>query len=187
MKTIFLELPLTEDKIQNLNIADKIMLSGKLITARDAAHFRMAESLSRGEIFLPDNLSLKDYTIYYCGPTPAKKGFPIGSCGPTTSGRMDVFTQILFKNGLRSMIGKGKRNQQTIDLIKQYKGVYLIAIGGAGAMYASCVINKKCLVWEDLGTEAIYELTVKDFPCYVGIDFKGNDIYNFKEKQGNFI
>ena len=158
-------LPFTAEMISSLKIGEKLLLSGKLITARDAAHQRMSELLKRGES-LP--FDLRENCIYYCGPTPAKPGFPIGACGPTTSGRMDVYAQLLFENGMRSMIGKGERSLKVVELIKKYQGVYLIAIGGAGALYGQCVTRSRCIAWSDLGAEAVYEIEVVDFPCFVG-------------------
>ena len=159
-----INLPFTEEIVRTLKTGDKLLLSGKLITARDAAHKRMIEALNRGEN-LPFDIG--SYPLYYCGPTPAKEGYLIGSCGPTTSSRMDNYTCQLFSCGLRYMIGKGERNTEVTDLIKQYNGLYLIAIGGAGALYAKCVEDCNCIAYEDLGAEAIYELRVKKFPVYV--------------------
>ena len=166
MNIININLPFTEEIVRTLKKGDKLLLSGKLITARDAAHKRMIEALNRGEK-LP--FDIRAYPLYYCGPTPAKEGYPIGSCGPTTSSRMDSYVAQLFSSGLRYMIGKGKRNAEVIDQIKQHNGLYLIAIGGAGALYAKCVEECKCIAYEDLGSEAIYELRVKKFPVYVWI------------------
>jgi fumarate hydratase subunit beta len=146
-------------------INDKILLSGKIITARDQAHKRMVESIEKGEK-LP--IDLAKYPLYYCGPTPSKDGFPIGACGPTTSGRMDKYTTTLLEKGLKIMIGKGQRNNEVLQAITKHNAIYLIAIGGAGALYGNCVNGCRCLCYEDLGTEAIYELEVVDFPCYVG-------------------
>jgi fumarate hydratase subunit beta len=164
MKTKTINLPLTKEAINSLKTGEKLLLSGKIITARDAAHKRMIEALDRGET-LPFDLS--QYAVYYCGPTPAKEGFPIGSCGPTTSGRMDVYVERLFAEGLRCMIGKGERSTSVRDLITAQNGVYLIAIGGAGALYGKCVVSSRCIAWEDLGAEAVYELEVREFPVYL--------------------
>jgi len=164
MKTITINLPFTTDIITNLNIGDKLILNGKIITARDTAHKRMIECLDKGES-LPFNL--KNVCLYYCGPTPAKQGFPIGACGPTTSGRMDVYTKRLFDAGLRYMIGKGDRNDVVKELITKHKGLYLVAIGGAGALYGQSVRKCRCIAYEDLGAEAIYELDIEEFVCYL--------------------
>ena len=166
MKTKNINLPFTMDIIKDLNIGDKLSLTGKIITARDAAHKRMIECLDRGES-LPFDLT--GACIYYCGPTPAKQGFPIGACGPTTSGRMDVYVERLFSAGLRCMIGKGDRNDKVKRQITEHKGLYLIAIGGAGALYGQSVRQCRCVAYEDLGAEAVYELDVEGFICYVGL------------------
>ena len=166
MKAKNINLPFTTDIITNLNIGDKLLLTGKIITARDAANKRMVECLNKGEC-LP--FDLKGSCLYYCGPTPAKKGFPIGACGPTTSGRMDIYIEKLFSKGLRYMIGKGDRNNEVKKLISENKGLYLLAIGGAGAFYGKSVKNCRCIAYDDLGAEAVYELEVKDFVCYVGL------------------
>jgi fumarate hydratase class I len=158
-----IQLPMTPEIINKLIKGQKLLLSGKLITARDAAHRRMVEYLDRGEK-LPWDISA--YPIYYCGPTPAKDGFPIGACGPTTSARMDVYAEKLFVAGMRVMIGKGERSPAVYELIKRYGGSYLTAIGGAGALYGKCVKSCRCIAWADLSTEAVYELEVEDFPVY---------------------
>jgi fumarate hydratase class I len=159
-----MKIPFTAEAIKNLVKGDKLLISGKLITARDTAHRRMVEHLDRSEK-LPFDIS--EIPIYYCGPTPAKDGFPIGACGPTTSARMDKYVEKLFDAGMRVMIGKGERNSVVIDLIQKHNGLYLSAIGGAGALYGKCVKSCRCLAWDDLGTEAVYELEVEDFPVYV--------------------
>ena len=164
MNTYKIVLPFDTETIKNLKHHDKILLTGKLLTARDAAHKRMVEQLDRGEK-LP--FDLKAFPIYYCGPTPAKEGFPIGACGPTTSSRMDKYVKRLFAEGFKVMIGKGERSNEVKEQITLHNGLYLMAIGGAGALYGQCVQNCRCIAYEDLGAEAIYELEVKDFPCYV--------------------
>jgi len=169
-----INLPLTQQQINKMRSGEKYLLNGAIITARDMAHKRMSDMLTRSQ---PLPFTLSKYCIYYCGPTPSKSGFPIGACGPTTSNRMDSFTDVLFQNGLKCMIGKGDRSVEVSNLLIKYKGVYLIAIGGAGALYGKSVLKSQCVAWEDLGTEAVYELTVKDFPCFVGIDIHGNSIY----------
>jgi len=178
MKAENIILPFNQQTISTLQVPQKLLLTGKLLTARDAAHKRMCEYLQTKR---PLPFDISQYPIYYCGPTPAKPGFPIGACGPTTSGRMDTYTKTLMCEGLRVMIGKGNRTQQVKDDIKQHSGLYLVAIGGAGALYGSCVTACRCVAWEDLGTEAVYELQVQNFPVYVGIDTHGNDIYSRDE------
>lgn len=172
----YINLPLNQEIIESLRAGDKVYLSGSILTARDAAHKRMTEFFNNDKS-LPFDIT--NTGIYYCGPTPAKNNTPIGSCGPTTSGRMDVYVQTLMEKGLSFMIGKGSRSQEVKDAIKKYKGLYFIATGGAAALYAKCVISCQCLAWEDLGAEAVYMLNVKDFPVYVGIDIFGNDIYKY--------
>jgi len=164
LRVIKINLPFTEDIINGLKVDDKLLLNGKILAARDAAHKRMIDCLEKGEA-LPFNL--QEACIYYCGPTPAKEGFPIGACGPTTSGRMDVYVKRLFSEGLRIMIGKGNRNEEVKEQIKMHNGLYLTAIGGAGALYAKSVLSCRCIAWNELGAEAVYEMDVRDFVCYV--------------------
>lgn len=169
-----IELPLNYEIIDKLKIGDEVLLSGKIYTARDAAHKRLVELLSKNKK-LP--IDLRWQTMYYAGPTPPSPGKIIGSCGPTTSNRMDMFTPHLLACGLKGMIGKGKRSEDVKNSIKKYKAVYFIAIGGAGAYLSEKIKKAKPILYEDLGTEAIFELTVVDFPVIVGIDSIGNDIY----------
>ena len=164
MRELNITLPFTSELITTLKSGDKVLLSGKIITARDAAHKRMIELLDKGEK-LPFDLSL--YPIYYCGPTPAKAGFPVGACGPTTSSRMDKYVPRLFDEGLRVMIGKGERNEQVMNCIKRHNGLYLVAIGGAGALYAKSVISCECILWHDLSAEAVFVMEVKEMVTYV--------------------
>lgn len=166
--------PLTEDIRKRLNVGDEVLLTGTILTARDAAHKRLCEIIKRGKL-LP--LNLKDSIIYYCGPTPARPGKAIGSCGPTTSSRMDSFTPQLIRLGLGGMIGKGDRSKEVIDAIKRYRCVYFLATGGIGALLSTKVKSAKAILFTDLGPEAVYKLEVKNFPLLVGIDSKGRDIY----------
>lgn len=166
--------PLTEDVRKKLRAGDEVLLSGTILTARDAAHKRLCEILKKGRA-LP--LNLKDAVIYYCGPTPARPGRAIGSCGPTTSSRMDSFTPALISLGLGGMIGKGDRSKEVTEMIKRHKCVYFLAIGGAGALLSTKVKSAKAILFNDLGPEAVYKLEVRDFPLTVGIDSKGNNIY----------
>ena len=165
---IKLNLPLSDKDIENLKVGDEVLLSGALYTARDAAHKRMVESLP---------FDINNQIIYYVGPTEPKKGEIYGSCGPTTAGRMDKYTPYLFDNGLKGCIGKGKRNKEVKEAIVRNKGIYFVTIGGLGALLSKCVTDVELIAYEDLGTEAIRKITVKDFPVYVGIDSKGKDIY----------
>ncbi len=171
---IELTTPLTHDVAKTLHAGESVLISGEIFTARDAAHKRMVEALERGET-LP--FELKDNIIYYAGPTPAKPGQVIGSCGPTTSGRMDAYAPKLLELGLTGMIGKGMRTKEVMDAMQRHGGVYFGAIGGAGALIAKSVIAAEVVAYEDLGTEAIRKLTVKDFPAIVIADAFGNNLY----------
>jgi fumarate hydratase subunit beta len=167
--------PLTKDVIKSLKAGDEVLLSGIILTARDAAHKRLAEMLAKGKR-IP--LNLKDACIYYAGPTPARPGRAIGSCGPTTSSRMDEFTPALIGLGLSGMIGKGDRSPEVIKAIKKHGCVYFLATGGIGALLATKVRSSRVILFTDLGPEAVHKLEVRDFPLIVGIDPKGNDIYD---------
>jgi fumarate hydratase subunit beta len=167
--------PLTKDTIKNLKAGDEVLLSGIILTARDAAHKRLTEMLVKGKR-IP--LNLKDACIYYAGPTPARPGRVIGSCGPTTSSRMDEFTPALLGLGLSGMIGKGDRSSEVIKAIKKHGCVYFLATGGIGALLATKVRSSRVILFTDLGPEAMHKLEVRDFPLIVGIDSKGNDIYD---------
>lgn len=162
MKKIFL--PLNDKDIKGLKIGEEVLLSGVVYTARDQAHKRLAELL-KAKKKLP--IELKDAVIYYCGPTNTGPGKIIGSCGPTTSSRMDAFTPLLLKYGLKGMIGKGNRSKEVIDAIMRHKAVYFITIGGAGAFLSKKVKKAKLAAFKDLGPEAIYKLEVRDFPAIV--------------------
>lgn len=174
MENYNLSLPLTEKVIQELSAGDRVLLSGDIYTARDAAHKRMTALLYDGKPLPFDPIG---QAVYYAGPCPAPPGKPIGSIGPTTSTRMDAYAPRLIREGLRVMIGKGMRSRAVVDAIAEHKGIYLSAVGGAGAYYAKCVIKAEPVAFEDLGTEAIYKLTVKDMPLVVAIDSKGCSIY----------
>jgi len=166
--------PLTQEKIGALRAGDVVLISGTLYTARDAAHKKIYDLLLSGQT-LP--FDLKDALIYYVGPSPTKEGQIIGSAGPTTSGRMDVFTPELLASGLRGMIGKGQRSQAVLDAMVLYKAVYFAAIGGAAGVMAKCVKRVEIVAYEELGTEAVRKLTVEDFPVIVAVDSAGNDYY----------
>ena len=171
---ISLHTPLTKETVRTLKAGDTVLLSGIIYTARDAAHKRMVESMDRGEE-LP--FDIKDAVIYYVGPTPAPPGRVIGSAGPTTSGRMDAYAPRLIAKGLTGMIGKGLRTAEVVEVMKEYTAVYFAATGGAGALLASRIESAEVIAWEDLGTEAVRRLTVKDFPVTVVIDCEGNNLY----------
>ena len=166
--------PADKAELSKLRAGDKLTVSGTIYTARDAAHKRLTELIASGEE-LP--LDIRGAAIYYAGPTPEKPGQVIGSCGPTTSGRMDAYAPGLLDRGLAVMIGKGDRNAAVIDAIVRNGAVYLAAIGGAGALMGSCVKAARIVCYEDLGCEAIRELKVENMPLTVVIDSQGNDLY----------
>lgn len=174
---IKLTTPLTHDMVNSLKSGDRVLLSGEIYTARDSAHKRMIEALEKGEK-LP--MDIKNAVIYYAGPTPAKPGRVIGSCGPTTSYRMDSYAPKLIELGLTGMIGKGMRDENVIEAMKKYGAVYFGAIGGAGALIAECVKSAEIIAYEDLGTEAVRRLVVEDFPITVIIDKYGNNLYEMR-------
>lgn len=167
-------LPLSIEEREQLKAGEMILLSGTIYTARDAAHKRLNALLDKGNA-LP--LPLKDQTIYYVGPTPAPAGKIYGSAGPTTSMRMDAYAPRLYDLGLAATIGKGYRTQAIIDACIRNKSLYLVAIGGAGALLGKCVTDVQPIAFEDLGAEAITKLEIKDFPVTVAIDTQGNDVY----------
>lgn len=167
-------LPLTKDTIKNLKAGDQVLLSGTLLTARDAAHKKMIEYIERGED-LP--FEIQGQTIYYTGPCPAKPGGVIGPAGPTTSGRMDKYTPKLLEMGLAGMIGKGNRSSEVIESIIKNQGVYFGAIGGAGALISKCIISQKVIAWKELGTEAVREIEIAEMPVIVLIDSRGDNLY----------
>ena len=172
--------PLTVEVINDLKAGDRVLLNGIIYTGRDAAHKRLVELIEKGED-LP--MDIKNQTIYYVGPCPAKPGQAIGSAGPTTSGRMDAYTPLLMEHGLKGMIGKGLRAQQVVDSIIKNNAVYFAAIGGAGALLAEAIKEAEVIAFPDLGAEAIYKLRVENFPVTVIIDNRGNDLYKLgKEK-----
>ena len=166
--------PADKAELSKLRAGDKLTVSGTIYTARDAAHKRLTELIASGEE-LP--LDIRGAAIYYAGPTPEKPGQVIGSCGPTTSGRMDAYAPGLLARGLAVMIGKGDRNAAVIDAIVRNGAVYLAAMGGAGALMGSCVKAARIVCYEDLGCEAIRELKVDNMPLTVVIDSQGNDLY----------
>lgn len=170
----YMKVPFTEQEAVSLKAGDYVYLTGTIYTARDAAHKRMYESLAEGGQ-LP--IDMKDIVIYYMGPSPAREGRPIGSAGPTTASRMDKYAPTLLDMGQRGMIGKGKRSQAVKDAIVRNKAVYFAAVGGAGALLSRSVIASEVIAYDDLGTEAIRKLEVKDFPVIVVIDSQGNDLY----------
>lgn len=169
-----ISLPLTKEAAAQLRAGDSVLLSGIIYTARDAAHKRLVALLDeQSELPMP----LENAAIYYVGPTPAANDMPLGSAGPTTSVRCDLYTPQLLANGVTVMIGKGKRSQTVKDAIKTHSAVYLAAIGGAGALLARCIKSAEMIAFEDLGTEAIRKLYVEDFPAIVINDCHGGDYY----------
>lgn len=175
----YITLPASKDELKDLRSGDYVYISGVIYTARDAAHKRMQEALDRGEN-LP--IDIKDAFIYYMGPSPAREGRPIGSAGPTTAGRMDRYTPNLLNLGMGGMIGKGKRSPEVLEAIKANKSVYFATVGGAGALLSKCIISSEVVAYEDLGTEAIRKLTVKELPAIVVIDREGNNLYETATK-----
>ena len=168
-----IQLPLTDDVISELKAGDSVLISGAMITGRDAAHKRLYELIEKGEE-LPVNI--EGEVIYYVGPAPAKPGHAVGPAGPTSSYRMDKYTPALLDRGLKGMIGKGARNQEVIDSMIKNHVVYFAAIGGAAALISKSIKKVEVLAYEDLGTEAIYKFEVEDFPAIVAIDSKGNSV-----------
>ena len=166
--------PITRETARGLKAGDSVLISGTVYTARDAAHKRICDGLAEGK---EPPVPLENLTIYYAGPAPAKPGQVIGSCGPTTSGRMDAYAPTLISLGQTAMIGKGERSGAVIEAMKQYGAVYFGAIGGAGALIAKSITSAEVVAYDDLGTEAIRKLTVKDFPAIVVIDSDGNSLY----------
>ena len=172
--------PISAEDAQKLKAGDYVYITGTIYTARDAAHKRMQEALVRGES-LP--LKMTHNVIYYMGPSPAREGRPIGSAGPTTASRMDKYAPQLLDMGLSGMIGKGKRSDAVKEAIVRNGAVYFAAVGGAGALLSKSILSSEVLAYEDLGTEAIRRLEVKDFPVIVVIDSEGNDLYETAIKE----
>ncbi len=170
----YITAPVTSEKTKELQAGDYVYLSGTIYVARDAAHKRMSEALGRGEE-LP--FDIRDSTIYYMGPSPAREGRPIGSAGPTTATRMDKYAPALLDLGQKAMIGKGKRSRDVKDAIVRNGAVYFAAVGGAGALLSKCIVKSEIVCYEDLGTEAVRRLEVRDFPVIVVIDSGGRDLY----------
>ena len=169
-----LKTPLSKQDLAPLKAGDTVLLSGVVYTARDAAHARMMELLDKGE---PLPFPIAGAAIYYVGPTPERPGCAIGAAGPTTSGRMDAYTPRLLDLGLACMIGKGKRSPEVVKSCQETGSVYLCTVGGIAALLAKSVTESELIGWEDLGTEALRKLTLKDFPTYVAVDTKGGDLY----------
>ncbi len=169
-----IQLPLSEEDIQNLRAGDRVLLSGPMLTGRDAAHKRLVDLLDSGE---PLPVDIAGETIYFVGPSPAKPDQVIGSCGPTTSYRMDPYSPRLIELGLRGMIGKGARGPAVVEAMQKHGAVYFTAVGGAAALIARSVKSMELVAYEDLGPEAIRRLVVEDFPAIVAQDARGGNQY----------
>ncbi|MCL0052877.1 Fe-S-containing hydro-lyase [Dehalococcoidales bacterium] len=167
-------LPLTDQTLKDLKAGDNLLLTGVLYAGRDAAHKKMIEALDQGK---PLPFDIKGQTIYFMAPSPAKPGKPIGSAGPTTSGRMDAYSIRLIAEGLKGMIGKGMRSPAVKEAMKKYQAVYLAAIGGAGALISKRIKKAEVIAYKELGAEAILRLEVEDFPATIINDIYGGDFY----------
>lgn len=167
-------LPLTDADVEKLRAGDSVLLTGEMLTGRDAAHKRLIALLDEGRE-LP--VEIRGQTIYYVGPAPASPGHAVGSAGPTTSYRMDAYTPRLIEMGLKGMIGKGMRNEQVRRAMQQYGAVYFGAVGGAAALIAKSIRESRVLAYPDLGTEAIHLFRVEDFPVIVLMDAHGGNLY----------
>ncbi|MDD5644380.1 MAG: FumA C-terminus/TtdB family hydratase beta subunit [bacterium] len=174
MKIHYLKTPIKSAILKKLKSGDIVYLSGSVFTARDTAHKLLCEKIKNGKE-LP--FALKGEIVYYCGPTPGKRKGLIGSCGPTTSSRMDKYTPVLLKNGIKAMIGKGKRSDKIVDCIARSKAVYFAAPAGLGALLSECVIKSGILAFKELGPEAVFRLYVENMPLVVAVDSEGNCIY----------
>jgi fumarate hydratase subunit beta len=167
-------LPLTDETLKDLKAGDNVLLNGTMYVGRDAAHKRIVEAMEQGK---PLPFDIKGQAIYFMGPSPSKPGQPIGSAGPTTSGRMDSYSPRLIAAGLKGMIGKGMRSQEVKDAMRKYRAVYLAAIGGAGALISKSIKKAEVIAYEELGAEAVRRLEVEDFPATVVNDIYGGDLY----------
>lgn len=176
----YIKAPISDEDARSLCAGDYVYITGTIYTARDAAHKRMCEVLEKNEK-LP--IDMQNNVIYYMGPSPARRGRAIGSAGPTTASRMDKYAPALLDLGLKGMIGKGKRSQAVKDAIVRNGAVYFAAVGGAGALLSQRITKSKIIAYDDLGTEAIRELEVENFPVIVVIDSKGNDLYETAIEQ----
>lgn len=177
-----IQTPITDKTVSGLKAGDMVYITGIIYTARDAAHKRIYESLLEGK---ESPIELKNNIIYYLGPSPEREGQVIGSAGPTTSSRMDKYTPLLLDQGLKGMIGKGKRSDSVMEAMNKNNAVYFAAIGGAGALLSKCIIKSEIIAYKDLGTEAIRKLEVKNLPAIVVIDSKQNNLYEDAIKEYN--
>lgn len=179
-KLIRIKAPSDKAAIAKLKAGDRVLISGTMLTGRDAAHKRLVELIKQGK---PLPVDMAGQFIYYVGPTPEKPGEVIGSAGPTTSGRMDAYAPLLMEKGLLGMIGKGARDEKVKKAMRDYKAVYFGAIGGAGALISKCIVKSEIIAYEDLGPEAIRKLEVVDFPAVVINDAAGGDLYEQGRKE----
>lgn len=177
---IRLQAPILKEKLKKLRCGDSVLLSGVVYTARDAAHARLCEALEAGQSLPVD---LRGQTVFYAGPTPPPPGQPTGAIGPTTSMRMDIYTPALLRYGMHAMIGKGERNAQVKQAIRENGAVYFVAMGGCAAYMAACVIACEVVAYDDLGTESIKRITVKDLPLTVAVDAEGKDFYEMGTRR----
>lgn len=175
-----INVPFDADIVKELKAGDYVYLTGTIYTARDAAHKRMYEALQNGET-LP--FDIEGNVIYYMGPSPAREGRPIGSAGPTTASRMDKYTPALLELGMRGMIGKGRRTEAVRESMMKNQAVYFAAVGGAGALLSKSILQAEVIAYEDLGTEAIRKLEIRDFPVIVVMDCEGNNLYDMAIEQ----
>ena len=175
-----INVPFDADIVKELKAGDYVYLTGTIYTARDAAHKRMYEALQNGET-LP--FDIEGNVIYYMGPSPAREGRPIGSAGPTTASRMDKYTPALLELGMRGMIGKGRRTEAVRESMMKNQAVYFAAVGGAGALLSKSILQAEVIAYDDLGTEAIRKLEIKDFPVIVVMDCEGNNLYDMAIEQ----
>jgi fumarate hydratase subunit beta len=172
--------PLTDEDVASLRAGDRVLITGSVLTGRDAAHKRLVDLIEKGDELPAD---LRGQIIYFVGPTPTRPGEAIGSAGPTTSYRMDAYSPILIEKGLKGMIGKGSRSREVVEAMVKHKAVYFAAVGGAAALISRRIISSEILAYEDLGPEAIRRLQVKDFPVIVVNDTEGNDLYEQGVKE----
>ena len=174
MDAINITSPLEAEAVEKLKVGTRVLISGVVYTARDAAHKRLVQAINNGEE-LP--LNLEGQTLYYMGPSPARPGQVIGSAGPTTSSRMDIYTPPLLAIGLKAMIGKGNRSQEVREAIKKHRAVYFVTIGGAGALLSKAIKKAKVIAYPDLAAEAIMQLELEGFPAIVANDIYGGDLF----------
>jgi len=179
-RPIQLTTPFSDDAVAGLNAGDAVVISGVLYTARDAAHERLHAMLQRGE---PLPIDLRGQVIYYCGPTPPRPGRPIGAAGPTTATRMDLYTPALLAQGVKGMIGKGRRGPEVREALQQFRAVYFAAVEGTAALLGRRVLSADVIAFPDLGPEAVYRFVVDEFPVIVVDDIRGNNLYEIGRRQ----